>query len=280
MTTTPTFWGTEIIFSPDISAFGPQVAGLTDGTFVIAWETGTDLFARHLNELGSFTGGNFLSTLSANTTKDIFSPQIFEQADGRVIVNYGLEDVASPLDRDVRWHRANTDFSLNASSFGTEASAQDELLLDATARSDGVGGFGSAIAFWYTVGANTVLALRFVDAFGNQASNQIIIPDAGANDTQQNPSLAGRHTGHVVIAYENFHFDPNPALQSRDVRFHIYTPGETRCVRRGYCQRARCQCSFPGSRLADWRLDWKFRCDLAAERWPCLPALFCQWHRA
>ena len=72
----------------------------------------------------------------------------------------------------------------------------------------------------------TSLVLRFVDAFGNQASNQIFIPDAGANDTQQNPSLAGRHTGHVVIAYENFHFDPNPALQERDIRFHIYTPGE------------------------------------------------------
>ena len=66
MTTTPTLWGTDVTFSFDPFAFNPKVAALSDGTFAIAWENGSDLFGRHLNELGSFTGGNFLQTLSGN----------------------------------------------------------------------------------------------------------------------------------------------------------------------------------------------------------------------
>ena len=77
MTTTPTLWGTDVTFSFDPFAFNPKVTALSDGTFAIAWENGTDLFGRHLNELGSFTGGNFLRTLSGNQTKAIHGPQIF-----------------------------------------------------------------------------------------------------------------------------------------------------------------------------------------------------------
>ena len=39
---------------------------------------------------------------------------------------------------------------------------------------------------------------------------------------QQNPALAGRHTGHVIVAYENF----TTATSARDIRFHIYAPNE------------------------------------------------------
>src|SRR5262245_51028773 len=104
MTTTPTLWGTDVTFSFDPFAFGPKVAALSDGTFAIAWESGGDLFGRHLNELGSFTGGNFLQTLSGNTAKDIHGPQIFEQADGRLVVEYRLQ--YSATDTDIHWHSA------------------------------------------------------------------------------------------------------------------------------------------------------------------------------
>ncbi len=67
------------------------------------------LFARHFDLLGSFTSGNFLSDLSANDTKTLSGPQIFQQTDGGVVVNY--IELFGPVDEDIRWHLANADFS-------------------------------------------------------------------------------------------------------------------------------------------------------------------------
>ena len=96
MTTTPTFWGNEVPFSTlFFDDFNPKVAALKDGTFSIVWEReGGNLVGRHLNELGSFTGGDFLSALSGSTTKAMGSPQVFQQTDGSVVVNYAQEFAA------------------------------------------------------------------------------------------------------------------------------------------------------------------------------------------
>ncbi len=169
MTTTPTLWGTDVTFSFDPFAFNPKVAALSDGTFAIAWENGTDLFGRHLNELGSFTGGNFLQTLSGNQTKAIHGPQIFEQADGRLVVEYRLQ--YSATDTDIHWHSADiNNFPPSGNTFPIENSAFDEFMLDATALATG----GSAIAYQYDQGGSH-LVIRFVDAVGNQASNRIFV---------------------------------------------------------------------------------------------------------
>lgn len=217
MTTTPTFWSNgTITFSNDIFAFNPKVAALADDSFVIVWEDGNDLFGRHLDPLGSFTSGNFLSSLSGATTKDLFNPVIFQQDNGAVVVEYGLvfsQTMLPPtIDRDVRWHLLNSDFSPNASSFGIEVSSADEIFLAATARSDGAGDFGSAVAYRYNVGPTDSVVLRFVDPLGNQASNQIFVAEADPGALLP-PSLASRHTGHVVIAYTK---------KTGGIGFHIY----------------------------------------------------------
>jgi hypothetical protein len=82
MTSTPIL-GNEVTFSSDPLAFGPRVAPLADDAFVLAWENGTDIFGRQLDSGGSFTGGDFLSTLSSNDPKPLSGPSIFQQADGR-----------------------------------------------------------------------------------------------------------------------------------------------------------------------------------------------------
>jgi hypothetical protein len=38
--------GNEVTFSSDISAFDPQVTPLADGSFILAWQNETDIFAR------------------------------------------------------------------------------------------------------------------------------------------------------------------------------------------------------------------------------------------
>ena len=81
MTTTPTL-GPEITFSSDILAFAPSVTALADDTFIIGWEDGIDIFARHFNELGNFTTGNFLSALSAADPRELGAPQLFSRPMG------------------------------------------------------------------------------------------------------------------------------------------------------------------------------------------------------
>lgn len=173
MTTTPTLWGTEVTVSFDIFAFAPRVSALSDGTFIISWEGDKNIFARHLNELGSFTGGNFLSTISSDSTKPLFTPIVTQQIDGRVVVNYGQQFDNSPFDNDIRWHSPNVTYTPHGSSFGTESSGFVETLLDSTARAFGGGG---AIIYGYDgPGGLSNLVLRFTDAIGNPASNQIFI---------------------------------------------------------------------------------------------------------
>jgi hypothetical protein len=52
--------GNEVTFSSDPLAYYPQVTALADGSFILAWEDGTDIFAKHPDKNGSFTSGNFL----------------------------------------------------------------------------------------------------------------------------------------------------------------------------------------------------------------------------
>ena len=117
MTTTPTL-GPEITFSSDIFAFAPSVTALADDTFVIGWEGSYDIYARHFNELGSFTTGNFLSALSAADPTELGAPQIVQQTDGALIVEYRQSPGLPSADTDVRWHRVAPDFTPGAFTLG------------------------------------------------------------------------------------------------------------------------------------------------------------------
>ena len=223
MTTTPTYWGTEVTVSNDFLAFGVRVAALSDGTFVMSWENGDDIFARQLNELGSFTGGNFLQDVSTNATRPLSLPIVFEQTDGRVVVQYDKDDGASPVDHDVFWVSPASDFSSTGFPYGTRASPYNEVLIDAVARpptSTGPG--GAAIVYNYDSGSNTYMVMQFTDSIGQEASNQIFI-DSSSTRTEQNPALASLHTGFVAVAYESFH---NTNF-SRDIRMKVYSPDGT-----------------------------------------------------
>ena len=143
MTTTPTAWGNEVPFSNFFTDFNPQVVTLKDGTFSIVWERdGGDLVGRHFNELGSFTGGDFLSVLSASTTQEMSDPQVFQQTDGHVVVDF--TQVFGPNDLDIRSHYPN-EANPHSSSVPLEDTALNEVLLDST---DLPGG-GSANAFLF-----------------------------------------------------------------------------------------------------------------------------------
>lgn len=216
MTTTPTLWGNEVIFSSDTTAYNPQVTALKDNTFILTWENGTDIFGKHLDELGSFTAGDFLRDISTNS-KPLSNAIVTQQSDGTIAVNYDLR--YSNGDNDVVWTSPASDFDSAAAPFSTVGSSHDEVLLDSTARNGG----GGAIAYNYTTGANTYLVLQMTDGVGNPASNQIFI-DSSATRTELNPALQGLSNGNVAVAYESF----NNTTFARDVRLQIFTPAENK----------------------------------------------------
>jgi Ca2+-binding RTX toxin-like protein len=216
MTTTPTLWGSETTFSFDFNAFGPSVLALADNTFVITWQSQGNIFGRHLNEFGAFTGGNFLADLSSANPKPLSTPLAFQQTDGSLVVTYGEVDRETPLDRDIHWHLKG---GSPTNTFPVEASAADEILLDATARSDAAGG---AVIFQHATAGGSFLGLRFLDSLGNHASGLIPV-GVQTGQIQQNPALAALTNGAVAAVYENF----TPANSERQIRMHVYTPSGT-----------------------------------------------------
>ena len=211
MTTTPTLWGNEVTFSNFFTDFAPKVKALADGTFTIVWQrSGGDIVGRHLNEQGSFTGGDFLSALSASTTKALTDPQVYQQADGQIVVDY-TESQGSH--RDVRWHevdRANP----NSGSVGMEdLSITDEFLYDSTSLPE----IGSAHVFGATslLGGN-YLILRFADLNGLVSSDRLIV-DFNQNTDEQNGTVACNLNG-VAVAYEQF----DKSTFDRQVKLQIF----------------------------------------------------------
>ena len=97
--------GSEITFSTDPTAEIPRVTALADDTFVLAWETATfdsngtrltgDLFARHLDETGNFTTGNFLARMTQFGHDRFFgdpltTPLVVQQSDGSIMTEFAL----------------------------------------------------------------------------------------------------------------------------------------------------------------------------------------------
>lgn len=221
MTSTPTEWSDKVVFEDDPAAFGARITALNDGTFVVTWETENDIFGKHLNEMGSFTAGDFLRNISTSSHQ-LGTPIVTQQTDGSVVVNYSDLSGTMPIDRDVFWTSISSDYDSANTPFGTEKSPYDEILLDSVAHGEtgAADPAGGAIIYSYTgPGDVTNLVLRFTTTAGDQASNQIFI-DSSATRTELDPALASLHTGFVAVAYESF----NPSDSSRDIRMKVYSP--------------------------------------------------------
>ena len=215
MTTTPTFWSTEVTISSDPSVFGAEVTALADDTFVVGWENGSDIFGRQLDPFGSFTGGDFLSTVSATDTKPLGGPIFVQQTGGDVVVLYN--ELFGSGDDDIFWDFVGRDFTPANNTHSVANSALDEVLFDATATANG----GSAMAFEEPApgtGPETITFLRFLTSAGLEASVLIPVGPHLPGESQIDAAVAGIFNGNVAVAYENFRFSDG----ARDIRLHVY----------------------------------------------------------
>src|SRR5262249_4957776 len=135
MTTTPIV-GNEVIFSTDPLAENPRVAALNDDTFTLAWETVDGrLFAKHLDETGNFTTGNFLANLSF--FGDPFTtPLVVQERSGDIKTELGVIQT-SGLEAPAE-HNVDQNFTPTPFIDVPEVSAASEDLKDAVPTFQGV----------------------------------------------------------------------------------------------------------------------------------------------
>jgi RTX calcium-binding nonapeptide repeat (4 copies) len=198
--TTPTRWSSDVIFDPNFlgSDTGPKLLTLADDTFILGWEGGNRIAAKHLDSFGSFTGGNFLSGLG--TGADVLnSPQFVQTPSGSVVVVYN-EKPAGDSDFDTFWRQATSDFnSVTGGGTIVGPSANDELIKDASASST-----GSAIVYTQSNVANgQALLMVFVDSAGLPSTNAEVIPHP-ANTIQLFPEMESIFNGDIAVAYTDF----------------------------------------------------------------------------
>ena len=87
MAATPTV-GNEVIITPDTLAQFPRVTGLTDDTFILAWQTLRQTIAGfHLDESGSSESLNFLASVSTNIKS--LTPLVVQESSGAIVTDFG-----------------------------------------------------------------------------------------------------------------------------------------------------------------------------------------------
>jgi hypothetical protein len=217
MTTTPTFWGTQVTFTFDPFAGASDVSARPDNTFVIVWhDQFAELHGRHLSSLGSFTGGDFLQAMSGAETRELRLPQAVSLPDGTTRVFFHL--LASPTEEDVFVNFPNSDFTGQTSRLFVVNTAQDEFLVDA-APTEFNNAPGSAII--YNVpklsGPGSDLWFAHIAFNGLPIGSPIPIPIA-ANESVVSAKLAGLGNGNTIIVYHVFNFDTSQTF----ARYRVY----------------------------------------------------------
>ncbi|MFI0844015.1 calcium-binding protein [Mesorhizobium sp. IMUNJ 23232] len=209
-TTTPTFWGNEIIVSSRTEDFQAQVVGLADNTFAIVWSDSLDIGGRHYNEIGAAASGDFMASVSGGIPQNIHSPRIVQQASGQVVVDFDFAFQSG--DVDILRHEVGANFMPRSKVDGLEIEfGTDELLLDTAATASG----GTASVFAY--GDENHLAMRFYDEDGGRTTADPIMIGSPNDGIQRLGAVAGLSTGNAAVAYENF--DPGSGVRTVNLAF-------------------------------------------------------------
>jgi len=198
MTTTPTFWSGPIVFDPNPLALdtAPKLLTLDDDSFILGWEGGGRIFAKHLDPFGSFTAGNFLSGLGTGGD-NLIQPQFVQQPSGSVAVVYNQKSTGQ-TDFDMFWREANSDFTATTGGGAISPTINDQLIQAASASAT-----GSAIVYTdSSVGQH--LLMVFLGSDGLPASNSIIIPHGGATTIQSFPAMESIANGDVAAVFTDF----------------------------------------------------------------------------
>lgn len=207
MTTKPTLWGKSITISTNTTANSSSIAALSDGRFAVVYHSNPDpgysefnVEGRVVDASGARVGRDILSSTSAGTTSDRYTPEAVQLDNGVLATTF------------VRQFAASTDFdpalALNSPPDFTSGDTSSTLL-DGSGISDPVlfetvriqGGFATLYGRSPTTGNSELLFRRF-----NQEGNQVgVTVDV---DPSAEPQSAGDFdvlsNGSFVVTWATF----------------------------------------------------------------------------
>src|SRR5262245_19025461 len=183
MTTTPTFWKKEQIFSFNPAISEPHVTALAIDGIVIGFDVGNDIAGFIVDPLASPTSDNLVAALSALSNDPLSGPQFIQQTDGSLIVEFRatLPQTTGGFHDDIYWSLAEPG---NVNVVPIENTSADAFLHDATALAGG----GTAVVYEFPGDGTPVQVLQFVEANGQKTVSVGVGSQAHA---QLNPAIVG-----------------------------------------------------------------------------------------
>jgi diaminopimelate epimerase len=196
--------GNDFIVSSTVAGIQeyPSITGLTDGRFVVTWESTEDnvdsnIRARIFNADGSAAGADFI--LNDLTTGNQFYPTITALADGRFIATWQSYD--SGTDSDIRARIFNADGSAaSADLFVNDTTTDAQYTPSVTALAD-----GRFVVTWSSRdnGADFDIRARIFNADGSPAGADFIVNDTTTAD-QNVPTVTTLADGRFVVAWSSY----------------------------------------------------------------------------
>jgi hypothetical protein len=205
--------------------FEPAVTGLSDGRFVVTWQSadpgdgsGACIRGRVFNGAGVPTGNDFIVNTTA--TGDQFAPSVTGLADGRFVVTWRSDDSGDGDGTCLRGRILNAngeaagdDFIINTTGSGlaqvpsVTALADGRFVVTWRAGDDGVGD-----------GSQDCIRARLYNVDGSAAGDDFVVNTTGMGD-QAVPSVTGLADGSFVVAWQSNDDGDGSLTCIRAVRF-------------------------------------------------------------
>jgi serralysin len=186
----------------------PSVTELSDGGFVVTWESyyqdgsGWGVYGQRYNAGGTANGNEF--KINTTTTFSQLNPSVTELSDGGFVVTWQSSGQDGP-GWGVYGQRYNDDGTTNGNEFQINTTtASDQLNPSVTELSDG--GF---VVTWQSSGQDgSVYGVYGQRYNADGTTNGTEFPINTTTDShQQNPSVTELSDGNVVVAWESFNQD-------------------------------------------------------------------------
>jgi len=177
--------------------YAPSVTTLTDGSFVVTWDSyrqgdGDDIYGRHYAADGTEIGGEFLINSPNNNNQA--QPSISSLTDGGFVVTWFDADQNNSIygqRYDADGAKVGGEFKINSVS----ATSQDEAVI--TGLNDG--GF---VATWYSYGQDTSVFGQVYNESGAKVGTEFQV-NTNTTSYQHEPSISSLTDGGFVVTWSD-----------------------------------------------------------------------------
>ena len=209
------------------SQSAPSITALTNGRFVVTWQSGdagdgsdTCIRGRIFNANGSAAGVDFI--VNSTATSGQFDSAVTALSDGRFVVTWRSDDPGDGSGTCIRGRVYNANGTVAGSDFIVDTTAlSNQANPDVMALGD-----GRFVVAWQSLdpgdGSGTCIRCRLYNVDGSAAGNDFVVNTAATGaQAQLTPTLAALAGGRFVVTW--FSFDPGDG-SGTCIRAQIFDP--------------------------------------------------------